>query len=113
MTQRDREEQPEAPDLGAAVRGPEDEPADAGRGGRTTSAGGGVAPADPVLDAAAGDDPVAERAERDEPDDGGEFEPRRSWGPVDAAAGIDSAPDAGGAAAPASGRQDVGPDVWP
>jgi hypothetical protein len=61
MAQRDYEEQPEAPDLGASVQ-----------------------------------------LESEEADDGEETGADR----------IDRAPESGGAAAGASGRQDAGPDAW-
>jgi hypothetical protein len=57
--------------------------------------------ADPEVDAAA-DDPLADRA--------GEQARRDAWRDgADVAAGIDASPGAAGAAAPASGRDDVGP----
>lgn len=63
---------------------------------------------DPELDDVLGDDPLAERARdeavRDVVADGEMFEPG-----ADPAAGLDADRDAGGAAAPASGRADVGP----
>ena len=67
--------------------------------------------ADPELDASLAADPLADRArdeaERDERED------RAGAGPGSGrrglAAGIDAVPETGGAAAPASGRDDVGP----
>jgi hypothetical protein len=57
---------------------------------------------DPELDRSLADDPLADRAEREAARDG--------WGDgADLAARIDAAPDAAGSAAPASGRDDVGP----
>jgi hypothetical protein len=57
---------------------------------------------DPELDRSLAEDPQAARAERAAARDG--------WRDgVDLAAGIDAVPDAAGSAAPASGRDDVGP----
>jgi hypothetical protein len=57
---------------------------------------------DPELDRSLADDPLADRAEQEAARDG--------WGEgPDLAARIDAAPDAAGSAAPASGRDDVGP----
>jgi hypothetical protein len=158
MAQRDYEEQPEAPDLGASVQleseehlaappdrdaldagysppdrpyGVEedgvtargmregdtlderlrrergDEPLDADRAGRITLAGEGAALETP--DAVDGVDvgidggaAGAEEAAVHIVDDA----------VADRAAAIDDAPDSGGAAAGASGRQDAGPDAW-
>jgi hypothetical protein len=58
--------------------------------------------ADPELDRSLAEDPQADRAEREAARDG--------WRDgADVAAGIDAVPDAAGASAPASGRDDVGP----
>jgi hypothetical protein len=56
--------------------------------------------ADPEVDRAAGDDPLADRAIQQAA--------RDAFGD-DVAGTIDASPDASGAAAPASGREDVGP----
>ncbi len=56
--------------------------------------------ADPEVDRAAGDDPLADRATQQAA--------RDAFGD-DVAGIIDASPDASGAAAPASGREDVGP----
>jgi hypothetical protein len=79
MAQRDYEEQPEAPDLGASVQ----------------------------LE--------SEQAARDVRADGEVFAPGLPGEPEAAEPGatrIDRAPESGGAAAGADGRQDVGPDAW-
>jgi hypothetical protein len=82
------------------------------------SVAGSPALDDPELDAAAGDDPQADRARsqaaRDVRADGDVFDPARPRDPFDTdpATAIDDAQDAGGAAAGASGSRDVGPDAW-
>jgi hypothetical protein len=74
---------------------------------------------DPELDAALGVDPEAERAAaqaaRDVRADGDVFDPGLPGAPAEQtdAARIDRAPESGGAAAGADGRQDAGPGVWP
>jgi hypothetical protein len=79
--------------------------------------------ADPELDEVVGDDPLAgrarEEAARDVHADGDVFDPDAEPDPAarkltdrDAASRIDATREAGGAAAPASGRDDAGPDVW-
>lgn len=57
--------------------------------------------ADPEVERSLADDPLADRAEQEAA--------RDAWGGDDAAARIDASPGASGAAAPASGRDDVGP----
>jgi hypothetical protein len=82
MAQRDYEEQPEAPDLGAAV---ELDSVAAAQAARDVRADGEVfAPGLP-----------GERAAEE----------------VDATR-IDRAPESGGAGAGVDGRQDAGPDIW-
>jgi hypothetical protein len=79
---------------------------------------------DPDLDADVGDDPLAEWAMADAARDGGADgatpdlpQDPADAGPAtpelgDAAARIDASRGSDGAVAPASGRQDVGPEVW-
>jgi Family of unknown function (DUF5709) len=73
---------------------------------------------DPELDAALGADPEADRAAaqvaRDVRADGDVFDPGVpvADGEETGADRIDRAPESGGAAAGASGRQDAGPDAW-
>jgi hypothetical protein len=74
---------------------------------------------DPELDAALGADPEADRAAaqvaRDVRADGDVFDPGvpvADDGEETGADRIDRAPESGGAAAGASGRQDAGPDAW-
>jgi hypothetical protein len=62
--------------------------------------------ADPEVDASVADDPLADRAEREAARDG----QRDGWREQDdLARRLDASPDAGGSAASASGRDDVGP----
>jgi hypothetical protein len=56
---------------------------------------------DPEVERSVADDPLADRAEREAS--------RDAWGGEDRAVRIDARPDASGAAASASGRDDVGP----
>jgi hypothetical protein len=70
------------------------------------SLAGALALEDPELEAAVGDDGRAEQAIADAARD---LDAERS---SDAAARIDASRGADGAVAPASGRQDAGPDVW-
>ncbi|AEA24913.1 hypothetical protein Psed_2712 [Pseudonocardia dioxanivorans CB1190] len=72
---------------------------------------------DPEVAAQLDDGPRAEQAERDahrdaegDPIAGRDEEHRDPGGVLDRAAGIDAVPDAAGAAAAASGRDDAGPD---
>jgi Family of unknown function (DUF5709) len=89
------------------------------------SVAGSIALDDPEVDAAG--DPLAGAAASGLTPDGGDLtgrEPDPAWpqdpgdtdparrGLGDAAADIDAAREAGGSAAPASGRQDAGPGVW-
>jgi hypothetical protein len=85
------------------------------------SVAGSSALADPELDAALEADPEADRAAaqaaRDVRADGDVFDPGLPGGwmedaDVRGADRIDRSPDAGGAGAGTSGRQDVGPDAW-
>ncbi len=132
MAQRDYEEQPEAPDLEASVQLESDQHLAAPPGDRDGLDAGYAPPDRPyVLD----EDGVTARGMREgdtldqrlrrerrtdpvEPDRAGRLE-RPGGGAaletpddLDAAARIDASRGSDGAVAPASGRQDAGPDVW-